>query len=110
MKELIRITGEGLISYTAAQQKLFPELIKSPQSDPGALARQMDLIQESSEDIIMKQVLEALDKYPDKIIEYHKGKKGLLGLFMGEVMKISGGKADPALCNKIIRSELEKRK
>ncbi len=110
MKELIRITAEGLISYTAAQQKLFPELIKNPSSDPGSLASSMDLVQESSEDIIMKQVRDALDKYPEKIIEYNKGKKGLLGLFMGEVMKISGGKADPALTNKIIRSELENRK
>jgi aspartyl-tRNA(Asn)/glutamyl-tRNA(Gln) amidotransferase subunit B len=58
----------------------------------------------------MKHVHAALDKYPEKIREYHKGKKGLLGLFMGEVMKSTGGKADPALANKMIKQELDKRK
>jgi aspartyl-tRNA(Asn)/glutamyl-tRNA(Gln) amidotransferase subunit B len=110
MRELIRITGDGLISYTAAQQKLFPELVKRPDADPEILAREMDLIKESGEDVIMNQVREALEKFPGKIQEYHKGKKGLLGLFMGEVMKVSGGKADPSMAKKIILSELEKRK
>ena len=60
--------------------------------------------------VILNQVGEALDKYPDKIEEYHKGKKGLLGLFMGEVMKLSGGKADPAIANRMILEELQNRK
>ena len=110
MKDLIRITEDGLISYTAAQQKLFPALLLQPLSEPETLAREMDLLKESGENIIMKHVEKALDKYPDKIIEYHRGKKGLLGLFMGEVMKISKGKVDPALANKLILEELQKRK
>jgi aspartyl-tRNA(Asn)/glutamyl-tRNA(Gln) amidotransferase subunit B len=110
LHELIRITGNGMISYTAAQQKLFPALLENPGHNPETLAREMNLIQESGEEIIMKQVLEALDRYPDKIKEYHQGKKGLIGLFMGEVMKISGGRADPSVANKLLRSELEKRK
>jgi aspartyl-tRNA(Asn)/glutamyl-tRNA(Gln) amidotransferase subunit B len=110
MKKLIDITASGLISYSAAQQKLFPALLENPASDPASLARELDLVKESSEDIIMKQVSEALDRYPDKILEYHRGKKGLIGLFMGEVMKSSGGKADPGVAKKLIQSELEKRK
>jgi len=110
LEELIRITEEGLISYTAAQQRLFPALISKPGSEPETLAREMDLLKESGENIIMKHVEEALNKYPDKIIEYHKGKKGLLGLFMSEVMKISRGKVDPAMANKLILEKLQKRK
>jgi len=110
LEKLIRITRKGLISYTAAQQRLFPALISKPGSEPETLAREMDLLKESGENIIMKHVEEALNKYPDKISEYHKGKKGLLGLFMGEVMKISKGKVDPALANKLILEELQKRK
>ena len=41
-------------------------------------------------------------------LEYKNGKKGLLGLFMGEVMKLSKGKADPKLANKLLILELEK--
>jgi aspartyl-tRNA(Asn)/glutamyl-tRNA(Gln) amidotransferase subunit B len=58
----------------------------------------------------MKSVMEALDKYPEKILEYHRGKKGLLGLFMGEVMRSTGGKADPGMANRMILEELQKRK
>ena len=110
LNELIRVSSDGLVSYTTAQQKLFPVMIKDPELKPESLAREMDLLMETGKDIIMKQVVNALDKYPEKIAEYHKGKKGLIGLFMGEVMKISGGKADPALANDIIIKELEKRK
>jgi aspartyl-tRNA(Asn)/glutamyl-tRNA(Gln) amidotransferase subunit B len=110
IRELIGLVTDGTVSITSAQQKLFPAMCAEPERDPEELAREMDLVQESSEDLIMKHVLEALDKYPDKIAAYHKGKKGLTGLFMGEVMKLSGGRADPARANKLIIRELEKRK
>ncbi len=110
LQSLIRISSGGLISYSAAQQKLLPALIKEPDRDPEQMARELDLLRETGRDIIMKQVEEALNKYPEKVIEYHKGKKGLLGLFMGEVMKTSGGRADPALTSKMILEELQKRK
>ena len=47
-------------------------------------------------------------KYPDKVVEYKAGKKGLIGLFMGEVMKLSKGQADPKITNKLLQTELEK--
>ena len=53
-------------------------------------------------------VQQALEKYPEKVEEYKNGKKGLIGLFMGEVMKLSRGKADPKIANKLVREALEK--
>jgi aspartyl-tRNA(Asn)/glutamyl-tRNA(Gln) amidotransferase subunit B len=85
-------------------------MITHPELDPENLAVEMNLLIETGEGTIMKQVKEALDKYPEKIVEYHRGKKGLLGLFMGEVMKSTKGRADPALANRIILEELQKRK
>ena len=108
--KLLRIVSDGLISYTAAQQQLFPAMISQPDRDPEILAGEMDLMMETGRAAIMKQVIEALDKYPEKVLEYHKGKKGLLGLFVGEVMKSSKGKADPALASQMILEELQKRK
>jgi aspartyl-tRNA(Asn)/glutamyl-tRNA(Gln) amidotransferase subunit B len=108
--KLLRIITGGLVSYTAAQQNLFPAMITHPELDPENLAVEMNLLIETGEGTIMKQVKEALDKYPEKIVEYHRGKKGLLGLFMGEVMKSTKGRADPALANRIILEELQKRK
>ena len=40
-------------------------------------------------------------------MEYRAGKKGLLGLFMGEVMKLSGGKADPKVASKLVKEALD---
>ena len=45
---------------------------------------------------------------PDKAVEYKKGKKGLLGLFVGEVKKISKGQADPQLTNQLLIQKLKK--
>jgi aspartyl-tRNA(Asn)/glutamyl-tRNA(Gln) amidotransferase subunit B len=45
---------------------------------------------------------------PGKVQEYKKGKKGLIGLFVGEVMKESKGKADPKILNQLIAEALNK--
>jgi aspartyl-tRNA(Asn)/glutamyl-tRNA(Gln) amidotransferase subunit B len=45
---------------------------------------------------------------PDKVLEYRKGKKGLIGLFMGEVKKRSKGKADPKRTNDVLQEQLNK--
>ena len=51
---------------------------------------------------------EVLAKYPEKVAEYKAGKKGLIGMFVGEVMKASKGKADPKIANKLVAEALEK--
>ena len=48
----------------------------------------------------------ALDKMPEKVKEYQKGKKGLMGLFVGEVKKLSRGKADPKLVTELLERKL----
>lgn len=48
--------------------------------------------------------------FADKVKQYHTGKKGVLGLFMGEIMKISKGKIDPKQANKILLDKIEKLK
>jgi len=50
---------------------------------------------------------QVLNKFPDKVKEYQKGKKGLLSLFTGEVMKLSKGKADPVKTNEILLEKLK---
>ena len=66
-------------------------------------------IQESSSDTLIVFIQKAISKYPEKVKEYQLGKKGLIGLFMGEVMKLSKGKADPKLANQLLKTELEKK-
>jgi aspartyl-tRNA(Asn)/glutamyl-tRNA(Gln) amidotransferase subunit B len=55
----------------------------------------------------MVHINQVLDKYPEKVEEYRSGKKGLLGLFIGEVMRSSKGSADPGMTNKLLKEILE---
>ena len=105
--QLIQLIDEDKVSYSVASQKIFPAMIEDGQQHPEQLARSMNLIQESDSDAIMQYVKDALNKYPDKVEEYRSGKKGLLGLFMGEMMKLSGGKIDPKVANQLLREALE---
>ncbi len=105
--ELIDLIDKGIVSNTIAINKIFPEMIKK--NKPAKLiAKENNWIQDSNEDAINKYISEAIKKYPQKVIEYKNGKKGLLGLFMGEVMKISKGNADPKLTSQLLKNELEK--
>lgn len=65
-------------------------------------------MQESDDEALLIFVQEALNKYPEKVVEYRNGKKGILGLFMGEVMKMSKGKADPKITTRLLEAELNK--
>jgi aspartyl-tRNA(Asn)/glutamyl-tRNA(Gln) amidotransferase subunit B len=105
---LIQLIDESKISNTVASQKLFPLLVENSSKDPLTLAQENNWIQESNQDTLQEFVQAALAKYPAKVEEYKNGKKGVLGLFMGEVMKMSQGKADPKVTNQLVREALEK--
>jgi aspartyl-tRNA(Asn)/glutamyl-tRNA(Gln) amidotransferase subunit B len=107
MAKLIALIDEGKVSHSAAAQKLFPALCQNPAKEPLEIAKELDLIQESDTGQLEEWVDAALAAYPDKVEEYRGGKKGVLGLFMGEVMKMSKGKADPKLANQLVRQKLE---
>jgi len=108
IEELINLIKSGKISSSKASQDLFPLMLKHQELSPLQLADEHQLIQESDTDAILGFVKQAIAKYPEKALAYKEGKKNLLGLFMGEVMKLSKGKADPKSTNKLVREELEK--
>lgn len=105
---LIKIVDEGKVSFSVASQKIFPHLLENPEKTPSIVAEEMNLVQESGEDTLMGFIQEAIKKYPDKVEAYKAGKKGLIGLFMGEVMKLSKGKADPKKANQLLSKTLDK--
>jgi aspartyl-tRNA(Asn)/glutamyl-tRNA(Gln) amidotransferase subunit B len=82
-------------------------LIKEPSREPLEIAVSLNLLQSSDTSEIAAWVEEALAKMPDKVTEYKKGKKGLIGLFVGEVKRLSKGKADPRLTNQLLLEKLE---
>lgn len=108
LAKLIQLVEDDKVSNTVANQKIFPILIEHPEKDPEAIASENDWIQESDQGALQVHIDAALAMYPDKVEEYKNGKKGVLGLFMGEVMKRSQGKADPKVANQMLRQTLEK--
>jgi len=108
ISEMIQLIKDGKIANSKANKELFPLMVKSPDVTVQKLAEENHLIQESDSDALLEFVQQAIAKFPDKAEAYKNGKKNLLGLFMGEVMKLSRGKADPKVTNQMIREELEK--
>ncbi|MBL7910582.1 MAG: Asp-tRNA(Asn)/Glu-tRNA(Gln) amidotransferase subunit GatB [Bacteroidia bacterium] len=106
--DIIKLIDEGKVSNAAASQSIFPELMKDQNKTPEQIAKDLDLLQNSNSNELQGLIDSALSKFPEKIIEYKNGKVGLLGMFVGEVMKLSKGKADPKLLNQLVKETLEK--
>jgi aspartyl-tRNA(Asn)/glutamyl-tRNA(Gln) amidotransferase subunit B len=106
LASLVDLIDGGKVSHSLASQKLFPLML----DQPGAaeeLATAQGLLLDTSEYAIEAAVREAMAKYPDKVLAFRAGNKGLLGLFMGEVMKATKGKADPRKANALVARMLE---
>jgi len=103
---LISIIDEGKVSNSVASQRIFPELLKSELS-PLAIAEQLNLIQDSSEDTLKGFILQVFEENQAEVERYRNGEKQLTGFFMGKLMKVSNGKADPKIANKLLRELLE---
>ncbi|WP_448698870.1 Asp-tRNA(Asn)/Glu-tRNA(Gln) amidotransferase subunit GatB [Mucilaginibacter sp. AW1-3] len=110
LADIIQLVESGKVSSSVAAQKVFPELIKNPGKSALQIAEEQNLVIDQNSSDVASFIKEALAKHPDKVIEYHKGKKGVLGLFMGEIMKISKGKIDPKKTNQLLIEVLESSK
>ena len=89
-----------------ASQKLFPLMLEKP-GTAEELAQANGLLTNAGADVIEEAVRGAMARFPDKVEAFRAGNKGLLGLFMGEVMKATKGKADPRTANETVKRMLE---
>jgi aspartyl-tRNA(Asn)/glutamyl-tRNA(Gln) amidotransferase subunit B len=103
---LIQLVDEGKVNYTAASTKLFQQQIAFPEKSANDLAVALNLIIEGNVDLLEEWVNEVLKAMPEKVKEYQSGKKGLLGLFAGEVKRKSKGKADMKQVNEMLEKKL----
>jgi aspartyl-tRNA(Asn)/glutamyl-tRNA(Gln) amidotransferase subunit B len=106
--ELVELIKEGKISSTIASQKIFPAMIEQSDIHPLKIAEALNLIQDSNEGAILEFINEVIKQHPDEVQRYKDGDKKLVGFFMGQLMKVSKGKADPKSSNQLLRNELEK--
>ena len=104
--EFIQLIEEGKVSSSIAYQRLFPALIKEKNKRADDVAQAMNLIQSADEDFLEKIIDEIISQNPDKVKAFKNGKKGLLGFFMGQVMRASKGKAEPKATNAMLLNKL----
>jgi len=104
--ELMQLVEEGKVNFSIAAAKILPALIERNES-PLRIAEELQLMQVSDSGELSVWIAEALEAMPDKVAEYKKGKKGLIGLFVGEVKKRSKGKADPKIVTQLLEEKLK---
>jgi len=107
LASLIKLIDSGKINNSSASQKLFPALLKNSNKNAEEIANGLNLLIIADNNDISLFIQNAIAKFPDKVKEYQNGKKGVLGLFMGEIMKSSKGKIDPQKTNQLLIKELE---
>lgn len=107
--QLLTLVVDGKIAFSAAAQHILPVLLVDQQATPIKIAQALNLIQDAGQEEVSEWVREVLASMPDKVDEYRKGKKGLIGLFVGEVKKISKGKADPKLSTELLTNLLNQK-
>lgn len=103
---LIDLTESGKVNFNNASSRILHEMIRIPAESASSVAASLNLIQESDADSIEVWVNEVIASMPEKVKEYQSGKKGLIGLFAGEVKKKSKGKADMMVVNKLLSEKL----
>ncbi len=103
---LIQFVEDGKVNFSIASQKILPVLFNNPDITPLQAATDLNLLQTNDSNEIESWVNEVIANMPDKVVEYKKGKKGLMGLFVGEVKKRSKGKADPKKVTELLQQKL----
>ena len=105
LSALIKMISSGKISGKIAKGVF--EKMQIGDKDPKKIVEEEGLTQQSDPEQLEKMILEMLSKNQDKVTQYKSGKEKLFGYFVGEVMKISKGKANPNLVNQILKNKLK---
>ncbi len=103
--ELVKMMGEGVISNKIAKQ-LFEEMATSGE-DPAKIVEAKGLVQISDPNVIGAIIDEIMAKNPDNVEKFKAGNTRLLGFFVGQVLKATGGKANPQVVNTLVAQKLQ---
>ncbi|MFO7298684.1 MAG: Asp-tRNA(Asn)/Glu-tRNA(Gln) amidotransferase subunit GatB [Actinomycetes bacterium] len=98
---LIALVDEGVVSATAAKEVL--EGVLAGEGEPRQVAEARDLVQVSDRGALEGAVRRVLDANPDAVERLRSGEDKVIGFLVGQVMRETGGKADPRLVNELIR-------
>ncbi len=102
---MIALISDGTISGKIAKD-VFAEMMISKKS-PSDIVKEKGLEQVSDDTEILKLIDKVISKNEDKVKDYLGGKDKLFGFFVGQVMKLSQGKANPGIVNKLLKDKLK---
>jgi aspartyl-tRNA(Asn)/glutamyl-tRNA(Gln) amidotransferase subunit B len=103
---LVALIDGGTISGKIAKE-ILPDMIATGRA-PADLVNEKGLVQIADEGALKKAVAKVIADNPAQVATYRGGKTASFGWFVGQVMKATGGKAAPAVVNRLLREELEK--
>lgn len=101
---MVRMIEEGTISGKIAK-KVFEEMVRTG-NPPEQIVKEKNLTQMTDEGAIIEIIERVLADNPSQVEEYRNGKEKVFGFFVGQIMKASQGKANPAVVNKILKQKL----
>ena len=101
---LLQLVEKGTISLKVARE-IFPEIYRSGKS-PEQIVQEKGLRQVSDEGALEKIIAAVLDNNPAQVAQFKEGKQQVLGFLVGQVMKASGGKANPGKVNEMLKKRL----
>ena len=104
LSKLINLIKDGTISGKIA--KTVFDLMADGDQNPQKIIEEKDLKQQSDPKELEKLIEKVITDNPEKVKEYKSGKEKLFGFFIGQIMKSSGGKANPQLVNDILKKKL----
>jgi aspartyl-tRNA(Asn)/glutamyl-tRNA(Gln) amidotransferase subunit B len=92
---------------TKAGQRIIENLPHNPKG-PTQIAEELGLIGVVEEDVVQQAVKQSIEENPEAVSDYYEGKKKALNFLMGQVMRITRGKADPGEIVKLLKEQLDK--
>jgi len=103
--ELVKMVDDGTISSKIAKQ-VFEEMSQSGEN-PTAIVEVKGLVQISDPAKILPIIDEVIAKNPDNVAKFKAGNNKLFGFFVGQVLKATGGKANPQVVNQLVKEKLQ---
>ncbi|MGE5229010.1 MAG: Asp-tRNA(Asn)/Glu-tRNA(Gln) amidotransferase GatCAB subunit B, partial [Deltaproteobacteria bacterium] len=105
LSRLVRLVADGAISTSAAKE-VFALMIEE-RAEPEAIVEKHGLGQISDTSELAAVVAEVVAANPAQVAQYRGGKQQVIGFFVGQVMKASGGRANPQVVNDLLRRALD---
>ena len=102
--ELLALVADGTLSGSLAKQ-VFEAMLETGDA-PGRIVEERGLKQTSDTGAIEAVIAQVIEKNPNQLAQYRGGKEALFGFFVGQTMKATGGKANPAVVNELLKKAL----